>query len=311
MKILQPVMRYLQRRFTRFGGHVHGLALRHPGKSVLVLLTLGVALGVGLRSGVGFGEQIRLQADNQRQRAQIDATRREVNAMSARLAELQAQANRLNALGERLTRIGKLNDGEFDFGQTIGVGGSGPVRDMPAAELRAGMDRLQHQFATSGEQLALLETLLFNRKLEQNALPSRAPVRNGYITSGFGLRADPFGGGVQYHKGIDFKADIGDPVLSVADGVVIFSGVRSGYGNVVDVDHGNGYVTRYAHNSRLLVREGDLVRVGDHLAEAGSSGRSTNVHVHFEVWENGVAVDPRKFLDAGQPRRSVPGPRRM
>ena len=135
--------------------------------------------------------------------------------------------------------------------------------------------------------------------LDKNAMPSRMPIANSYITSGFGGRADPLGGGSQYHRGIDFEADVGDPVLSVADGVVSFAGVKSGYGNVVDVDHGNGYVTRYAHNSRLVVRVGDLVRVGQEIAKAGSTGRSTGAHVHFEVWENGRVVNPRKFLGEG------------
>ena len=159
--------------------------------------------------------------------------------------------------------------------------------------------QLERQFTASGKQLSVLEALLFNRELDKNAIPSRMPIANSYITSGFGGRADPFGGGGQNHKGIDFKARVGDPVLSVADGVVSFAGVKGGYGNVIDVDHGNGYVTRYAHNSRLSVRAGDLVRVGQEVAKAGSTGRSTGAHVHFEVWENGRVVNPRKFLGEG------------
>jgi murein DD-endopeptidase MepM/ murein hydrolase activator NlpD len=127
-------------------------------------------------------------------------------------------------------------------------------------------------------------------------VPAGAPVRRSYITSSFGHRADPFGRGRQFHKGIDFNAKVGDPVMAVADGVVSFAGTRSGYGHTVEVDHGNGYVTRYAHNSRLTVKVGDLVRAGQEVAKAGSSGRSTGAHVHFEVWENGRVVNPRKFL---------------
>src|SRR3546814_2985654 len=120
------------------------------------------------------------------------------------------------------------------------------------------------------------------------------PILNTYITSGYGGRADPFGGGRAFHKGIDFHARTGDPVLAVADGVVSFSGRRSGYGTVVDVDHGNGYVTRYAHNSRLGVQVGDLVRSGQQIAKAGSTGRSTGAHVHFEVWQDGRVLNPRR-----------------
>jgi murein DD-endopeptidase MepM/ murein hydrolase activator NlpD len=126
------------------------------------------------------------------------------------------------------------------------------------------------------------------------------PIANSYITSGFGGRADPFGGGAAFHKGIDFHAGMGDPVLAVADGVVSYAGQRSGYGNVVEIAHGNGYVTRYAHNSRLLVQVGDLVRSGQQVAKAGSTGRSTGAHVHFEVWVNGAVVNPSKFLGQAQ-----------
>ena len=176
------------------------------------------------------------------------------------------------------------------------TGGAGAVRDMPSGELRQGLMQLEREFAVSDEQLSVMEALLFDRELDRNAVPSREPIANSYITSSFGRRADPIRGGRQFHKGIDFEADVGDPVMAVADGVVSFSGVRSGYGNVVEIDHGNGYVTRYAHNSRLLVRVGDLVRAGDQVAKAGSTGHSTGAHVHFEVWDDGRVVNPRKFL---------------
>ena len=271
-----------------------------PGVAAIVLASIGVAAGAGARTGIGSVEVEQLQTQVARQDSQLEGVRghaqHEVNAMAARLAELQAEANRLNALGERLTRIGQLEDGEFDFDKPVGVGGAGPVRDMKPGELHDGLDQLQAQLQSSGGQLTLLESLLFNRQLDRNAVPSRMPIANTYITSGFGGRADPFGGGSQYHKGIDFKASIGDPVTAVADGVVSYSGVRSGYGQVIEIDHGNGYVTRYAHNSRLLLKVGHLARSGQTIAKAGSTGRSTGAHVHLEVWENGRVVNPRKFL---------------
>jgi murein DD-endopeptidase MepM/ murein hydrolase activator NlpD len=303
MKKLNQAVQHVVHRFARLGEHVYGSAFCNPAVATVVLVAAGVAAGAGLRDAAGFAEQARLKVQASQQNTQIDAAQREVNALAARLGELQAQANRLNALGERLTQAGQLGDGEFDFDKPVAVGGAGPVRDMAPGELREGMQELQAQFQASGQQLSVLETLLFNRKLEADALPSRAPVANSYITSGFGGRADPFGGGSQYHKGIDFDANTGDPVLSVADGVVSYAGVRSGYGNVVEVDHGNGYVTRYAHNSRLLVQVGELVRVGAQLAKAGSTGRSTGAHVHFEVWEDGRVVNPRKFLGQQQVKR--------
>src|SRR3546814_50475 len=379
-------------------------------------------------SDLGAAHVAQLQARNNAQQARLDDTRREaqreVNALAARMGELQAEANRLNALGERLTRIGQLGDGEFDFDKPVGIGGEGPVRDMAAGTLRSGMGELGMQLADSGKQLSVLESLLFNRELDRSATPSRMPILNTYITSGYGGRADPFGGGRAFHKGIDFHARTGDPVLAVADGVVSFSGRRSGYGKVVEVDHGNGYVTRYAHNSRseehkyelqslmsisyavlcfikithtsafhtdyhtfplpaalpisnrnpystsgyggranpsggggafhkgsdyhartgdpvlavadgvvsfsgrrsgygkvvevdhgngyvtryahnsrLGVQVGDLVRSGQQIAKAGSTGRSTGAHVHFEVWQDGRVLNPRKFLGEHDTKR--------
>lgn len=269
-------------------------------KQPMVMLGATLVLGAALGAVVQSGEVNALRAQLASQDAQLEDTRREaqreVNALAARLGELQAQANRLNALGDRLTQVAKLGDGEFDFNSPVGIGGHGPVGDMAAGELRNGIAGVDADFGTAGEQLSVLEMLLFNRELDRNAVPSRSPVASSYITSGFGRRADPFGGGAGWHKGIDFDARTGDPVLAVADGVVSYSGRRSGYGNVVEIDHGNGYVTRYAHNSRNVVQVGDLVRVGREIAKAGSTGRSTGAHVHFEVWENGRVVNPRKFL---------------
>ncbi|MFP7722555.1 peptidoglycan DD-metalloendopeptidase family protein [Lysobacter sp. A3-1-A15] len=274
---------------------------RRPGAALALLL--GVGFSAGAAAGIGYTASLRAEVNQQQ--AQIEETRRdaqrEINALAARLGELQAEANRLNALGERLTRIGQLQDGEFDFDKPLGVGGAGPTRDISKGEIDEDMASLQAKFQASGEQLTVLESLLFNRQLDLNAVPSRAPIAGSYITSGFGFRSDPFGGGRASHKGIDFHARTGDPVLSVADGVVSFSGTRSGYGHVVEVDHGNGYVTRYAHNSRLTRRVGELVRAGGEIAKAGSSGRSTGPHVHFEVWENGRVVNPRKFLNEASP----------
>ncbi len=265
------------------------------------VLGLGMLMGVGASTATGMVTNSALQAKVARQQAELAQAQRasqtQVNALAARLGELQAQATRLNALGERLTDMGKLKDGEFDFDAPVGVGGGDePVSDMPVESLKQSLGEVEQQFSTSGQQLNVLASLLFDHQLEQNAVPSRMPIRNTYITSGFGGRADPFDGGSAFHKGVDFHANVGDPVLSVADGVVSYAGVRGGYGNVVDVDHGNGYVTRYAHNSRLVVKVGDLVRAGQQVAKAGSSGRSTGAHVHFEVWANGRVVNPRKFL---------------
>ncbi len=265
------------------------------------VLGLGMLIGVGASTATGMVTNSALQAKVAQQQTELAQAQRasqaQVNALAARLGELQAQATRLNALGERLTQMGKLKDGEFDFDEPVGVGGGDePVNDMPVQLLKQDLGQLEQQFSASGQQLNVLASLMFDHQLEQNSVPSRMPIRNTYITSGFGGRADPFDGGSAFHKGVDFHANVGDPVMSVADGVVSYAGVRGGYGNVVEVDHGNGYVTRYAHNSRLVVKVGDLVRAGQQVAKAGSSGRSTGAHVHFEVWADGRVVNPRKFL---------------
>ncbi|MBB3835527.1 murein DD-endopeptidase MepM/ murein hydrolase activator NlpD [Xanthomonas arboricola] len=280
---------------------IQGFAADRPMLVLGAVLGLGMLMGVGASTATGMVTNSALQAKVAQQQAELAQAQRasqaQVNALAARMGELQAQATRLNALGERLTEMGKLKDGEFDFDEPVGVGGGDePVSDMPVKELTETLGQVEQQFSASGQQLNVLASLMFDHQLEQNAVPSRMPIRNTYITSGFGGRADPFDGGSAFHKGVDFHANVGDPVMSVADGVVSYAGVRGGYGNVVEVDHGNGYVTRYAHNSRLVVKVGDLVRAGQQVARAGSSGRSTGAHVHFEVWADGRVVNPRKFL---------------
>lgn len=273
-----------------------------PALALSLFMAGGLALlGAGGAAGAAIAQQRLADQTAQAQLTQARA-QRELNALAARVGELQAQANRLNALGERLTRMGGLKDGEFDFKRPVGVGGDEAVRDMPRDELDQSLRALQAQLTTSGEQLTVLDTLLADRAHALGAVPSREPVIDSYVTSGFGLRADPIVGGGQFHKGIDFSANTGDPVLAVADGVVSFVGERSGYGNTVEIDHGNGYVTRYAHNSRLVRRNGELVRAGDEIAKAGSTGRSTGAHVHLEVWQDGRVVNPRPFLQGNRLR---------
>lgn len=280
------------------------LARRKPASMAIVIAAAGMCGAAAMNSA----EMARLNGVAAAHEQSLEATRRdaqrEINALAARMGELQAQANRLNALGDRLARGAGLEGGEFDFDRPVGIGGPEAASDMPARRLLQGLDTLDGDLANSGQQLSVLEALLFDRTLERNAMPSRSPVASSFVTSSYGYRADPFGRGGQFHKGIDFDARTGDPVMTVADGVVSYSGVRGGYGNVVEVDHGNGYVTRYAHNSRNLAKVGDLVRVGDEIAKAGSTGRSTGAHVHFEVWENGRVQNPRKFLgDMGVSRQ--------
>ncbi len=227
-----------------------------------------------------------LKADNQR----------DMNAMALRLAELQAQANRLNALGIRLTRDSKLNGGEFNFDRTPGAGGGEQAEDISKPELEQNLKQIQAQFETSSQQLSVLESMLFEQELELKSQPTTRPT-DSYVTSDFGYRMHPVLGGRAHHNGIDFEANIGDSVRSAGNGLVVFAGWKTGFGNVVEIDHQNGYLTIYAHNSAFVVKEGDVVRAGQMVAKAGSTGRSTGPHVHFEVHKDGRPVNPRAFLD--------------
>jgi murein DD-endopeptidase MepM/ murein hydrolase activator NlpD len=223
---------------------------------------------------------------------------RDLDALAVKLGQLQAQSTRLNALGQRLAEVGKLDDGEFNFDQQPAVGGvedvGGAAYALPPA-LDSSINQLASQFDTQQAQLSALQSLLLDAKIESNLKPTGMPVP-GYISSYFGVRPDPFDGHSARHTGIDIATPFGTPVHAVAEGMVTFAGVRRGYGNVVEIDHGNGYMTRYAHNSKLDVHPGQHVQVSDVIAQAGSTGRSTGSHVHFEVWYNGRVVNPLAFV---------------
>jgi murein DD-endopeptidase MepM/ murein hydrolase activator NlpD len=222
---------------------------------------------------------------------------RDLDALAVKLGQLQAQSTRLNALGQRLAQMGKLDDGEFNFDQPPPVGGAEDPAGKPYAlpqNLDASISQLATQFDGQQAKLGALQSLLMDARLESNLKPTGMPVQ-GYISSYFGERPDPFNGHMARHTGIDIVTAKGTPVHAVAEGMVTFAGIRHGYGDVVEIDHGNGYMTRYAHNSKLLVHPGQRVRVGQVIADSGSTGRSTGPHVHFEVWHNGRVVNPLSY----------------
>jgi murein DD-endopeptidase MepM/ murein hydrolase activator NlpD len=224
---------------------------------------------------------------------------RDLDALAVKLGQLQAQSIRLNALGERLTQVGKLDDGEFNFDDEPGQGGPELTTDTSAYALPASLDKsinvLSGQFDVQQAQLEALRDMLTDRNIESSLRPTGMPV-NGYISSYFGGRADPFNGHSARHTGIDIATPTGTPVTAVAEGMVTFAGQRNGYGDVIEIDHGNGYMTRYAHNSALVAHEGQRVRVGDTIARAGSTGRSTGSHVHFEVWYHDRVINPLAYV---------------
>jgi len=225
-------------------------------------------------------------------------SQRELDALAVKLGQLEAQSTRINALGERLTEVGKLDPNEFNFDQSPAVGGLEDTASSAYAlppTLDAGIDQLASQFDTQQAQLSALQSLLLDAKIDSNLKPTGMPAA-GYISSYFGVRPDPFDGHSARHTGIDISVPFGTEVHAVAEGMVTFTGERSGYGKVVEIDHGNGYMTRYAHNSQLLVHPGERVHVGEVVSRAGSTGRSTGPHVHFEVWYKGRVVNPLAYV---------------
>lgn len=261
---------------------------------------VGAALALALSGSRSAAPVVaRNTPEAQRVADQADA-QRELNALAVKLGQLQAQSIRLNALGERLTQVGKLDDGEFNFNEEPAQGGPEIAPNSDAAYLKPAalgkdIDLLSGQFDAQQAQLEALHDMLLDRKIESSLRPTGMPV-NGYISSFFGGRPDPFSGHAARHTGIDIAAPKGTPVTAVAEGMVTFAGQRSGYGDVVEIDHGNGYMTRYAHNSAILAKPGQHVRVGDEIARAGSTGRSTGSHVHFEVWYHDRVVNPLAYV---------------
>lgn len=243
-----------------------------------------------------------LHAQVARQKIQLADVRagaqRDMDAMAVKLGELQAQSIRLDALGERLAEAGKLDPQEFDFQHAPALGGAeqnGAPTSLPPS-LTASLDALRTRFDHQQTQLGVLAELLMNRQVDARVKPTGMPVLDGYIASYFGVRPDPFNGHRDFHPGLDIDVPLGTPVHAVADGVVTYAGIRTGYGKVVEIDHGNGYMTRYAHNSKLLAHVGQRVHAGDVISDVGSTGRSTGPHVHFEVWYQGHVVNPLAFV---------------
>lgn len=228
-----------------------------------------------------------------------EESRVQLEHMTQQLGSLQTRLSRLDALGERITELADLSDGEFDFNTDPGMGGPELPSSTSAHEgdsVQDILDRLSARVEDRTQQLRLLEELMLNRKLDANAALDFTPVLDGYISSGFGRRTDPITRRIAVHSGLDFAAPRGTPIHAVGAGVVTFSGRHGAYGNMVEISHVGGYKTRYAHAHELQVKKGDLVKKGEQIATVGSTGRSTGPHLHLEVYRNGMAIDPARFL---------------
>jgi murein DD-endopeptidase MepM/ murein hydrolase activator NlpD len=283
------------------------LSLRHLVGSAMLALALVVGATAGLYwLTLRYAAEVPLpalqrlvlsaqEAEAERSRAFVQQN---LNAMAVKVGEMQAQLTRLDALGERLSALAGVK--EFRFNEAPGLGGAAPTlmppQNLSLADFSEKLTVLSRQVENRNDMLGVLEAQLFEQAVKKKLMPTMMPVAAPYNASGFGRRVDPFTGQWAMHEGIDFLADLGSPVVAAAGGVVVFAGLHPQYGYMVDIDHGNDLVTRYAHCSKLLVREGDVVHRGRKIAESGSTGRSTGPHLHFEVRFRGVAQNPAKFL---------------
>ncbi len=299
--------------------HLSGLKLVGAGALASVLLMLGaittyhwVFLEGVRQSWPGFASVARLvhqdEADskNAYMRANLDA-------MARKLGEMQARMVQIDSLGERVAGLAGLNPAEFKAPQGAG-GALVGSRDLSMDELMGALDRIDQTSGSRVDWLTVVESRLFDQKIQRTMVPTEKPVAGVQVGSPFGFRIDPITGRSALHTGLDFPSDPGTPILSAAGGVVVVQEYHAAYGNMVEVDHGNDLITRYAHASKVLVKKGDIVKRGQKIAEVGSTGRSTGPHLHFEVWVSGVPQDPQRFLAAGEnvamAKAAGPGPRK-
>ncbi len=264
---------------------------------------LGLTLGRGdhrqavLSEAVSFGHSLvqqKQQIADLKQQLQL-----KVDAMAMRLGEVNAHVIRLDALGKRLTEMADIDSHEFNFDRDPPTGGPEGESEGVSAQipdLSSQLHRLEQRVDNRETQLSALENVILARELKAEIHPEGRPVSDGFISSYFGERADPFDGREAFHKGVDFAGTMGERVVAVAAGVVTWAGERSGFGKLIEINHGDGYITRYAHNERTLVSVGQTVTRGEPVALMGSTGRSTGPHVHFEVLRNGRQVDPLSFI---------------
>lgn len=290
-------------------GRVRDLRLRRRHLACLAFAAVAVLGGlvysaVKLAPGPATDQALvrQWQARIAEQSRELDALRArsaaQSEAVGRQLAAMQARLLRMEALGARVTEVADLEEGEFSFDAPAPMGGpvAGTQAELAWGELDASVRELSAQLKSRESELEVLESLLSNREYQQGTEVAGRPVTWGWMSSAFGKRVDPFNGRMAWHAGVDFAGREGSDVVAVASGVVTFAGKRSGYGLMVEINHGDGYVTRYAHHAALAVKRGDIVKKGQAIGSMGSSGRSTGPHVHFEVLKNGRHVDPKEYV---------------
>lgn len=294
-----------------FVGKIRGKPLRCQldGPRQLIACSIIISLFAGLLVSSGFwygrtqaaaSELVALERDISRQKMLINEARlsaeSELDTLAARLGKMQANVIRLNALGQRLVKVAKLDSKEFNFKNAPSYGGPAETEAVASLDFNNVISSLDKQLSSREEQLAVLEEVIMNRQLRSDSKPRGKPITKGWTSSYYGKRADPFTGKIAMHKGMDFAGKEGSGIIAVANGVVTWAGDRYGYGNLIEINHGNGYTTRYGHNAKLLVEVGDSVEKGQVISLMGSTGRSTGPHVHFEVLKNDRQINPAKFV---------------
>jgi murein DD-endopeptidase MepM/ murein hydrolase activator NlpD len=294
-------------------GETRSLVLKGWARVVLSVCLLGIPVILGyygyhfssLRNADFYKDEAS-QAwmdDLKSQKADVEQIRQntlaQLQALSLKMANLQARILRLDALGQRLTEISELDDGEFDFTQTPAIGGPESIEEeeLEVPDFIQALDNLTREIEDKQQQLELLDSIMVDQQIQSASFLSGRPIDRGRISSPFGRRIDPFTGNLAWHQGIDFATGrTGIDIKAVASGIVTFADEKQGYGLMVKVNHGNGYETLYAHDEKLLVKPGDIVKKGQIIALSGNSGRSTGPHVHFEVHKNGRVVDPSSYV---------------
>jgi murein DD-endopeptidase MepM/ murein hydrolase activator NlpD len=228
--------------------------------------------------------------------------RENLNAMAVKLGQMQAHVLRLDSLGERLATMTGIGKQEFNFDKKPGQGGaesSLPAHDMTMGEFGQQLDGLMKKLDDRSDQLGLMEAMLVQQQAKKVAIPSSRPVTTGWYSSNYGYRIDPFTGQKAFHEGVDFMADPGTPIHAAGGGIVVYADTYAGYGNMIEIDHGNGLISRYAHASKVLAKVGDVVMKGQKIGEVGNTGRSTGPHLHFEVRHRGAPQNPEHYLHLG------------
>ncbi|MCL1123604.1 M23 family metallopeptidase [Shewanella surugensis] len=277
-----------------------------PGKRWLLLPALLIAAGIGAyehNEQQFYQQQLNVDGEKAARKEQQQellqlksATASQLSMLATHVARMQAKLTRLEALGEQVAQSNQLEE-QFDFSDEVGVGGLSDIgANIELEQLIADMDSLVLRIDKNNVQLSLLETVSSNLHIDKERYISGRPITKGWLSSHFGFRNDPFTGRRALHKGIDFAGKDGSEVVSTGGGVVTWAGPRFGYGELIEIDHGNGLRTRYGHNKALLVHAGDVVAKGEDIAVMGSTGRSTGPHVHYEVLRDGKQIDPKTFV---------------